>query len=186
MSYVKSYESRGLGAVAARDMAPSAPRTPALQARLIMSRRAISAGLPRYPFTVGVRGQTLAQPKRSDLIVSKVPSPSNNFAAPLSRPVLVPVIERPGAGTTYSGLLPGNPRATQPPIYPLPAALSTANIPPRAIPALSAVDAASDRAAEADLQAAAITDAPAKRHNYLLYGGIAAAALGAWWLLGRR
>jgi len=190
MSYFKSYESRGVGAIAAADLgddvAPIAPRSPALQARLIMSRRAVSARLPQYPFTVGIRGQVLPQPRRIDLVVSRIPTYSSDFRKPLSTRVLVPVIEYPGAGTTYSGLLPGDPPAMQPAIYPQQGVLSTANIPPRAVPALAAADAAADRAAEAELQTAAITDSPAKKPNYLLYGGIAAAALGAWWLLGRK
>lgn len=189
MSYFKSYESRGLGAVAARDLAPSVPRTPAQQARqqaLIMSRRATSAGLPKYPFTVGVRGQVLPQSQRLDRLVSQIPSYSSNFYKPLSRPVLVPVIERPGAGTTYSGVLPGNPPALQPAIYPRPAVMSAANTPPRLVPAQTSIDGATDAAAEADLQSAALTVGPVTKPNYLLYGGIAAAALGAWWLLGRR
>lgn len=184
MSYVKTTESRGVGAIAATDMAgddrfapaaPTAPRTPAQQIRLTMSRRAPGARMPTFPFTVGVRGTVLPQPKRVDFSVARVPAPSLNFAAPLSRPAIVPVIEYPGAATTYSGLVPGKPPATVPQIS-APSRVMTPAESPRGF-----VDVP---APTVDL-GAEVTPSK-KRSNLLVYGGIAAAALGAWYLLRRR
>lgn len=179
MSYVKTVESRGVGAIAAADLGDdvaAAPRTPAQQVRLSMSRRAPGARGPVYPFTVGVRGRVLPQPRRVDLAFARVPSPSLNFAAPLSRPVLVPVVERPGAATTYSGVVPGAPPAMSTQVR-VPTRMMSPSESPRGLVDLPGP--------AADLGAEAAASAPVKKRPYLLYGGIAAAALGALWLLGR-
>jgi hypothetical protein len=130
--------------------------------------------MPTYPFTVGVRGKVLPQPHRVDFSVARVPAPSLDFTKPLSRPAIVPVVEYPGAATTYSGLVPGNPPATVPRIS-APARVMTPAESPRGFVDVPAIDLGAEAAPAAK-----------KRPNYLLYGGLAAAALGAWYLLRRR
>jgi hypothetical protein len=147
--------------------------TPAQQVRLMMSTRAL--GTPRYPFVVGVKGVTLPQPRRTDYAIARVAAPSQNYGAALTKTVIVPVVETPGAGTTYSGTMPGSPPPTLKRVTAPFAMMSTANT-PRGVSSLPDL-------ADAPVLTATADPAPPKQRKLLVYGGIAAAALGAWWLL---
>ena len=189
MSYINGKESRGLGAVAALDMArrpirkpirkparPTVRVSPSAMTQLIASVR--SMGTPKAPFVSGQKGWSLAPTTRSDLAITTIPSPNPNYAAPQSKDVMVPLIESAGAGTVSAGLMTG----------PAPSSIvgRPLSVPTREMSTAESPRGLVDESTPELPATASPSLIPPAYRKLAVYGGLAAAALGAWWLLRRR